>query len=56
VPEVFVAAPKGSEWSLTLSDAPNPRLAAVRDPASSDRMAALERNMLRRQLGEAARA
>jgi hypothetical protein len=44
-----VAVPKESVWSLTLSDSPNPRLA---DPSISvsDRMAALERNMRRRQL------
>jgi hypothetical protein len=52
---IVVACPKGSQWSLTLSDVPNPRTADA-DIGLSDRMAALERNMQRRQLGEARRA
>jgi hypothetical protein len=52
---VIVCVPKDSQWSLTLSDVPNPRTADADIPAS-DRLAALERNMFPRQLGAAARA
>jgi hypothetical protein len=52
---MVVAVPKGSVWALTLSDVPNVR---VTDAAIgvSNRMAALESHMQRRQLGEAKRA
>jgi hypothetical protein len=47
--------PKGSQWSLTLSDQPNFRAADADIPAS-DRGAAVERGMFPRQLSEARRA
>jgi hypothetical protein len=52
---IVECVPKGAVFELTLSDVPNPR---ATDTATgvSDRMAALERNMQRRQLGEARRA
>jgi hypothetical protein len=50
---VVVAVPKGSQWKITLSDVPNPRTADT-DLGPSDRMAALERNMMRRTWRSAA--
>ena len=47
--------PRGSVWSLTLSDVPSPRTADA-DIPPSDRRAGLEQNMFPRQLGAAARA
>ena len=48
---VVVCMPKDSQWSLTLSDVPNPRTADI-DIGVSNRRAALERGMFLCQLGQ----
>ncbi len=49
---VVVAVPKGSQWSLTLSDVPSPRFVLVPVPKIDMRASLAEANLRRHELAE----